>query len=232
MFSIRSHVHFSSQYYNDDIDRIREVFDEKQQTFLRLRHISWSALFTEARMLGESLCAELRRRASLLHDLSFDTYEERDHCMGRWKAAKMALAAAHAECDEWSDIIRNVAAGAFIFNTYRAVRDDIVNAIQFRMMHSLDCFERAYRKAAARLPTTELERYEVPLAELDKELHANSSCTICQSPLGDGHVYKLPCSHCFHEQCLRRWLHDNSSCPVCRFDLEGVSRACEPSGTP
>lgn len=30
---------------------------------------------------------------------------------------------------------------------------------------------------------------------------------------------KLPCSHIFHEHCLRRWLEQDSSCAICRKTL-------------
>jgi E3 ubiquitin-protein ligase RNF115/126 len=29
----------------------------------------------------------------------------------------------------------------------------------------------------------------------------------------------LPCSHRFHDECLREWLRHHSQCPVCRLEL-------------
>lgn len=64
-------------------------------------------------------------------------------------------------------------------------------------------------------------------------------CVICyvsvEQPMGDdgGDKVKdeaggtstlhLPCSHSFHDGCIREWLHNHTRCPVCRFDL----RQCE-----
>ena len=96
-----------------------------------------------------------------------------------------------------------------------------------RLSASYECLDSAYRRAEARLPKDELIKYEVP-AKQQQGLD-NTVCIICQSPLlcvddileeGTGHLYKLPCSHCFHEHCAQQWLRDHSSCPVCRCDLK------------
>jgi hypothetical protein len=36
-------------------------------------------------------------------------------------------------------------------------------------------------------------------------------------------VVLLPCSHCFHEICVKQWVIDHKNCPVCRYDLESSS---------
>ncbi|GMH38070.1 hypothetical protein BSKO_05954 [Bryopsis sp. KO-2023] len=42
-------------------------------------------------------------------------------------------------------------------------------------------------------------------------------CVICQCTLNQNdRVKQLPCSHLFHESCLRRWLYQKANCPVCR----------------
>ncbi|CAF2155059.1 unnamed protein product [Brassica napus] len=30
---------------------------------------------------------------------------------------------------------------------------------------------------------------------------------------------KLPCGHCYHDNCILPWLETRNSCPVCRFQL-------------
>ena len=54
------------------------------------------------------------------------------------------------------------------------------------------------------------------------------TCSICLELLGESagkraRVLSLPCSHKFHEQCIRRWLNKYSgACPACRLDVAGV----------
>ena len=50
-----------------------------------------------------------------------------------------------------------------------------------------------------------------------EDLLKQDSCTICWEPMEKAR--KLPCGHCFHEICLRRWLQHDSSCAVCRDTL-------------
>ncbi|CAA0834418.1 RING-H2 finger protein ATL66 [Striga hermonthica] len=46
-------------------------------------------------------------------------------------------------------------------------------------------------------------------------------CCICLGVFGDGEKVKvLPgCGHCFHSECVDRWLTAQSSCPLCRDSL-------------
>eukprot|EP00012_Vannella_robusta_P010317 CAMPEP_0206207954 /NCGR_PEP_ID=MMETSP0166-20121206/15915_1 /ASSEMBLY_ACC=CAM_ASM_000260 /TAXON_ID=95228 /ORGANISM="Vannella robusta, Strain DIVA3 518/3/11/1/6" /LENGTH=316 /DNA_ID=CAMNT_0053628847 /DNA_START=795 /DNA_END=1740 /DNA_ORIENTATION=+ len=47
----------------------------------------------------------------------------------------------------------------------------------------------------------------------------NDDCAICREPMET--AKKLPCSHVFHEHCLRLWLEHHHSCPTCRYQLIG-----------
>ncbi|PQQ08991.1 E3 ubiquitin-protein ligase RNF8-like [Prunus yedoensis var. nudiflora] len=41
--------------------------------------------------------------------------------------------------------------------------------------------------------------------------------------VGSEDVTCMPCSHVFHETCIRVWLdEDKPNCPVCRFDMPVV----------
>mmetsp|Transcript_20171 Transcript_20171/g.41126 ORF Transcript_20171/g.41126 Transcript_20171/m.41126 type:complete len:184 (-) Transcript_20171:371-922(-) len=54
-------------------------------------------------------------------------------------------------------------------------------------------------------------------------------CGICQNPFegvapgmkypgDDCPLERGPCNHCFHLQCVNRWLGTKKSCPICRAD--------------
>ncbi|XP_016484002.1 RING-H2 finger protein ATL78-like [Nicotiana tabacum] len=49
----------------------------------------------------------------------------------------------------------------------------------------------------------------------------DSECVICLSEFGVGEKIKvLPkCNHCFHVNCIDKWLNSHSSCPTCRHCL-------------
>ena len=47
-------------------------------------------------------------------------------------------------------------------------------------------------------------------------------CAVCLEDLEGGDDDKLramPCSHCFHQRCIFRWLRVSRVCPCCRFPL-------------
>lgn len=45
-------------------------------------------------------------------------------------------------------------------------------------------------------------------------------CTICHDDFVAGSkVAELPCTHCFHSDCLFPWLETHNTCPVCRIEL-------------
>lgn len=53
-----------------------------------------------------------------------------------------------------------------------------------------------------------------PLIYKGKE---EKECSICLENIHFGDLIKCcNCSHCFHKDCIERWLQDNKTCPLCR----------------
>ncbi|CAH1438911.1 unnamed protein product [Lactuca virosa] len=46
-------------------------------------------------------------------------------------------------------------------------------------------------------------------------------CTICLEVIKEGEKVKvlLSCCHCYHCECIDKWLIANSSCPMCRTSV-------------
>ena len=64
------------------------------------------------------------------------------------------------------------------------------------------------------------------LGEFDTKIHTiytskSKECAICLDEIKEKSVCSiLPCLHCFHETCIKRWLTmNNSSCPICRNSI-------------
>jgi hypothetical protein len=49
-----------------------------------------------------------------------------------------------------------------------------------------------------------------------------AECSICIAPHASRGSVKLACGHCFHAQCIARWLGRARTCPVCRGPVGSV----------
>lgn len=59
--------------------------------------------------------------------------------------------------------------------------------------------------------------FEPAMAEGKMENHTEVKCQVCQFPYEDGEVLRrLPCGHCFHAECIERWLEAKDTCAFCR----------------
>jgi hypothetical protein len=49
-----------------------------------------------------------------------------------------------------------------------------------------------------------------------KVIPTNQECSICLDPISENAIQCCKCGHCFHEECIKRWLKKNPTCPLCR----------------
>lgn len=61
---------------------------------------------------------------------------------------------------------------------------------------------------------------------LEEQQEQDVECCICLGVFEDGDKVKvLPlCKHCFHAECVDKWLCSHSSCPLCRASLQDESQ--------
>jgi hypothetical protein len=51
-------------------------------------------------------------------------------------------------------------------------------------------------------------------------LHTHHECIICMSKIPNLELKKTECNHCFHNQCLDKWLERDNTCPLCRCKIK------------
>ncbi|KAJ4763191.1 E3 ubiquitin-protein ligase RING1 [Rhynchospora pubera] len=45
-------------------------------------------------------------------------------------------------------------------------------------------------------------------------------CAVCKEEIRIGErLTALPCTHCYHEDCIIPWLNVRNTCPLCRYEL-------------
>jgi hypothetical protein len=44
----------------------------------------------------------------------------------------------------------------------------------------------------------------------------DTECAICFTKIQAKMLYRLPCEHIFHEDCIKKWIIEQNSCPLCR----------------
>jgi len=64
-------------------------------------------------------------------------------------------------------------------------------------------------------------RYTLTKSGLQKKL-TEDDCAICYESLkgsNEDKIYKTPCTHIFHAECLKKWVRSKLECPLCRAKL-------------
>lgn len=65
-----------------------------------------------------------------------------------------------------------------------------------------------------------LETFEVGSSSSEEAERMAVLCAVCKDDMLKGVIgKKLPCGHCYHENCILPWLEKRNPCPVCRFQL-------------
>eukprot|EP00898_Chlorokybus_atmophyticus_P006538 jgi/Chlat1/6886/Chrsp51S06554 len=50
--------------------------------------------------------------------------------------------------------------------------------------------------------------------------HTTTECQVCKEFFASGEsLLQLPCEHCYHAACIRKWLEANRTCPICRYEF-------------
>lgn len=72
-------------------------------------------------------------------------------------------------------------------------------------------------------PASEQQLNQLPTIKISPaEFENKIECAICMEDFRLAEeAKKLPCKHCFHEQCIKEWLKLHGTCPVCRKNLNG-----------
>ncbi|GFS21272.1 E3 ubiquitin-protein ligase AMFR, partial [Elysia marginata] len=87
-------------------------------------------------------------------------------------------------------------------------------------------FQRRLRRHKNYLRVVKDMEAKFPMAtQEDLEQNADD-CAICWEKMESAR--KLPCSHLFHNSCLRSWLEQDTSCPTCRMTLSETTGREEP----
>lgn len=77
--------------------------------------------------------------------------------------------------------------------------------------------ERWHMEAQAEIDKLPTFQFDPKAFEGKDENDSNVKCLVCQFPYeADESLRRLPCGHCFHGECVVKWLKDNDICPYCR----------------
>lgn len=55
----------------------------------------------------------------------------------------------------------------------------------------------------------------------EEDIRDGKECYICQQNAKHNEIWRVIrlCGHCFHQQCIDKWICRNSTCPVCRSSI-------------
>lgn len=73
--------------------------------------------------------------------------------------------------------------------------------------------------------------FDGPRSPGGSRTEVDAGCCVCLGDFSAGEgVLHLPCSHMFHEACIRTWFKTSSKCPTCRYQLR-VESSASPSSS-
>ncbi|KAK7316257.1 hypothetical protein VNO77_35147 [Canavalia gladiata] len=105
-------------------------------------------------------------------------------------------------------------------DSYLAVQDGYIYTAEYDVLFGQFLENESALKGSPPAAKSVVEN--LPLVEMTKEelQGKNVACAICKDEiLVEEKVRRLPCSHCYHGDCILPWLSIRNTCPVCRYEL-------------
>lgn len=66
------------------------------------------------------------------------------------------------------------------------------------------------------------------LKEQSERSEDQPHCSICLGEYEEGeNLFRLPCSHIYHVECINSWCSSHTRCPLCNYDLAAPSETAE-----
>ncbi|XP_073035306.1 E3 ubiquitin-protein ligase RING1-like [Primulina eburnea] len=70
------------------------------------------------------------------------------------------------------------------------------------------------------VPATDSSIKTLKIKTVTLRENEDESCSICLEDFYTGcEVLSMPCSHIFHEDCIKKWLKTSHYCPICRLEM-------------
>ncbi|KAJ1413985.1 Zinc finger, RING-type [Sesbania bispinosa] len=105
-------------------------------------------------------------------------------------------------------------------DSYLAIQDGYISTSDYDILFGQFLENESALKGSPPAAKSFVEN--LPLVELtEEELRGKEvACAICKDEIMlEEKVRRLPCSHCYHGDCILPWLSIRNTCPVCRFEL-------------
>ncbi len=63
----------------------------------------------------------------------------------------------------------------------------------------------------------------VPLViQRTEKNYKTTECSICFDEFKDKNIFKLPCGHTYHYNCIMDWFDKEMTCPLCRTKFKYI----------
>ncbi|PON58040.1 43kDa postsynaptic protein [Parasponia andersonii] len=118
-----------------------------------------------------------------------------------------------------SSLERNVDSGT---DSYLAVQDDYTYTVGVEYESLFEQFIETESALKGSPPAAKSVVENLPFVELTVEelMKDDVVCAVCKDQIVvKEKVKRLPCSHCYHGDCIVPWLGIRNTCPVCRYEL-------------
>lgn len=196
---------FYSEYNNLTCTKCVEIFD----TLFYQPHTKKKTLYIKYRKLQRKYHNELEKLEALYPTLVVSkSYDARD----RLKNEMLMIMTPYVERGYFGKFKTELELQNAVNNLNVLLLKERNYLMEYEMYFYMYITKNRYKYITAKEEYIS-EFYEVKLEYLDKK---EKECSICMNNINENNGGYLDCGHCFHNDCLGKWIEIKTDCPMCR----------------